>query len=157
MARRKQKHLVEPRLLLRILATVFCLWAVINVLNNLPNGTGAFFVFLVVAAGAIIIVQKVVRPGRRRQSLLGKAIAVVDQQTDELVRRRTQLVRQDAYGKWQLGPWFKEIEYFITYHIGPSLTIKEQSILERERTAIARMVAERIETVARDKPAFKAF
>ena len=75
------------------------LWVVVNVLNNLPNGSAPVVFLLVVAAGAIIIVQKIVRPGRLRRSLLSKADAVINRQTDQLVRRRAQLVRQDAYGK----------------------------------------------------------
>ena len=76
---------------------------------------------------------------------------------DELVRRRAQLVRQDAYGKLQLDRWAKEIEYFITHHINPLLTKDEQSLLDRERVAIVHSIVARTESATRDKPIFTAF
>jgi len=157
MARRKQKHFVALRLSLRLVATLLCLWAFVTILNNLPEGSGTFFVLAVVAACAIVIVQKIVRPARLRQSLLVKANAVIEQQTDQLLRRRAQLVRQDAYGKVQLDKWSKEIEYFVTQHIGASLTTAERSVLEREREEIGRIISDRAERATRDMPVFQAF
>jgi restriction system protein len=103
-----------------------------------------------------VIVPRLLRRSRRR-SLLSKANAVVELQIDQLVRRRAQLVRQDAYGKLQMDKWAKEIDYFITQHIGPSLTTGEQLLLSAERLQIAQIIGDRVETVIRDRPIFDAF
>ncbi len=61
------------------------------------------------------------------------------------------------YGKPLLDKWFSEVDYFITNHIHPSLTVREQSMLERERAEITRMITQRIEKRAQDTSVFKTF
>lgn len=155
MPRQRQKHLIEPKLLLGLLAAVVTIWIAVQILQALLNNP-AFLVVLLVAAGTLFITPKLLR-SNRRQSLLRKANAVIEQHMDELVRRRAQLVRQDAYGKLQLDRWAKEIEYFITHHVSPLLTTQEQSLLDRERVAITRTIAERTEKLMQEKPIFAVF
>ena len=80
-----------------------------------------------------------------RRSLIDKANAVIDKHSEQLAQRRAKIVRQDTYGKPMLDKWYKEIEYFITHHIEPSLTSGEQSVLDNEWSDIARTITERIE------------
>jgi len=152
LARRKQKHLVDAKLFLAILAILACIGIVLE-------NPQTFLVLLAVVVAVIVIVQRVRRDQHTalRNSLLAKANAVVEHQTDALVRRRAQLVQKDAYGKWQTDKWEQEIESFITQHVLPPLTKEEQFILERERSDFARSLNERIEAATRDRPAFKAF
>jgi HJR/Mrr/RecB family endonuclease len=112
-----------------------------------------FLVSLVVLASAIVA-ARIVLPIRQRQALLARADAVIDKHADQLARRRFQLVRNDYYGKAQFAKWDKEIDYFITHHIRPSLTTGECSVLEREYAAIVFTIKEHIERAIREKPSF---
>ncbi|MGD0578358.1 MAG: restriction endonuclease [Bryobacteraceae bacterium] len=86
-----------------------------------------------------------------------KAGATIAHYESQLARRWVQLVRQDAYGQLQLGGWVKEVDYFISSCVSPSLTGDEQAALEGEREEVARMITERAKEITRDKPVFKAF
>ena len=54
------------------------------------------------------------------QAITQKAETVIEKHLPSLVRRREQLVRQDAYGKKVLNDWLKEIGYFIATCINHS-------------------------------------
>jgi restriction system protein len=156
MPRSRQKHLIEPKLLLGLLAAVVLIWIAVNILQALLNSSAVLIVLMILAAGALLITPKLLR-SERRHRVLGKANTVIEQHMDELVRRRAQLVRRDAYGKLQLDRWTREIEYFITHHVSPLLTKEEQALLDRERVAIARIIAERTEKLMQEKPIFAVF
>jgi HJR/Mrr/RecB family endonuclease len=54
-----------------------------------------------------------------------------------------------------LEKWTSEIDYFITHHIVPTLTVREQSMLAHEHAAIADLVASQVETEMQARPAFR--
>ena len=154
MARRRQKHLIDPKVAFGLLIALVVIWVVVQLLQQ--PGTGV--VILLGGAGALAyLVVRFLRHDSAHRTLLQKVEATIEQQKSSLVRRKAQLVWRDAYGKLVLDKWSAEIDYFITHHICPSLTIKEQSILEKERVEIARMISEHIETVAQNTPVSRAF
>lgn len=157
MARRKGKHLIEPKLSLRISVIFFGFSLIVTALANLSTSSLWILLLLVAAIAAIVVVLKVVHPARLRQGLLIKTQALIEKHSDQLVRRRAQLVWRDAYGKWQLDKWDKEVEYFITTHITPALTQAERSILIRERPHFHGLIHDRIESVTQGRPVFPAF
>lgn len=156
MPRQRQRHLIKPKLLRGLIAAAASIWIAVNVLQALFNSPGVLIVLIVLVAGVLLIAPKLLRLNRRDR-VLGKANTVIQQHIDELVRRRAQLVRQDAYGKLQLEGWAKEIEYFITHHVSPALTKEEQVVLNRERDAIARAITESTERTMQGKPIFAVF
>jgi restriction system protein len=156
MSRPRQKHLIKPRLFVGAFAALVLIWVTVNILEEVRKTSPFLIVFVALAAGTLLITPRLLRSNRRK-SLLKKANVIVERHMEELVRRRAQLVRHDAYGKLQLDRWAKEIEYFITHHINPLLTENEQALLGRERVAIVRAISERTENVARNRPVFAAF
>jgi restriction system protein len=148
MARKKKKQIS----LAVILTAALCIYLLFQLITeNL-----AFAISVLIVVG-IVVAFGVVLPARRnRRGLLEKAGALIEQNSDQLAKRRAQLVRHDPYGKVLLEKWHAEIDYFITEHIRPRLTIPQQSILERERVEIARMIMLRAEQ-AQQAPVFKAF
>jgi len=114
-------------------------------------------VLSVVAIGAAFFVYKIAYPAHLRKRLLITTQDLIEKHSDQLVRKRAQLVWRDAYGKWQLDKWEKEVEYFITTHIAPSLTDAERSILVRERSQFHNLICDHIETALGDRPVFPEF
>ena len=102
------------------------------------------------------IIRHVLRV-RARQNLLKKVQTLIDAQTIPLIRRRAQLVRQDAYGKLQLDKWQKEISYFVTNHVEPHFPNDQRGLLTRERIHIQNLIAAHVETATRSQPAFQTF
>ncbi len=151
MAGRRSKHAIDQGLLISLVGIFFALWIVKEISQN-----SAVLLFIVVAAGAIFIVPRLVRDSRR-QSLYQKANAIIDHHIDQLARRRAQLVREDAYGRVQLDKWAKEIDYFVMHHVSPALTAKEQALLSRERTPIVQTISERAEILVQNRPVFTTF
>jgi hypothetical protein len=153
MARRKRKQ-SNQNVIGSLLVLLACTWVALSAIQSFPGGLGGVLLLLLGIAGTLFIGSRVLRKNRRRR-LLTKASAIVERQVDQLVRRRAQLVRHDAYGKPILADWAKETQYFITNHIEPSLTNKEQSLLLRERFEIARIIDRRIETAMQNGPIVK--
>jgi restriction system protein len=145
MRRRRKNTIQAPTILVAVLGLllVLLLWKVVILL-------------VLIVAGAIVAVTTVL-PARRRRSLFDKANGVIERNAVQLARRRAQLVRPDAYGKLVLDKWADEINYFINQHIGPLLTIQEQSLLRRERAQITQIITQRVEALTRDRPVFGEF
>ncbi len=156
MSRGKRKQAEQRKPLLGLVLILACAGLLFSAIQNFSGGFGGFALLLLLVAGTVVIVPRLLRR-RRHRSLLNKANGIVGVQIEQLVRRRAQLVRQDAYGKLQFDKWAKEIDYFITQHIGPSLTRKEQLLLAVDRVQIAQIIDSRVETAVRDKPIFSAF
>jgi restriction system protein len=110
----------------------------------------------VMVASAYLIVRYYWRDGARR-SLIQKVQGIIEQQKSSLVRRKAQLVWQDAYGKPHMEKWDKEIEYFITNHIEPSLKPREHAEFKGNRVMIVNLIGTRVEAAMRDNPAIQAF
>jgi restriction system protein len=160
MARRKKKHLIEPKALIGLLVVLGAIWLITQFLKNLPSGFGSAFALIILAVVVAAVIYPVVRILQRagaRQALLRKTEEVSEQQLPALVRRRAQLVQPDPYGKPQTEKWEKEIDYFISQHIQPLLTPRERDAFKRNYDDIAEIVRTRVETAMRDQPAFRAF
>lgn len=153
MARRWQKLDFTERLLLGLLAALLLIVAITTILKHL----GAFVIVAIVGVGGALVVRSLLRPGQLRKRALARAGSVINQYSDQLMRRRAQLVRSDAYGKLQFDKWVKEVDYFITNHIAPALTAEERSVLHTERVLFVRLVSEIVEALAKSKPVFATF
>lgn len=105
----------------------------------MSGGDIGLVIFVGVAATLSYSVVRALQRDNARHALLQKVQVTIEQHRSSLVRRRAQLVQPDAYGKPQWERWKKEIEYFITHHIAPSLTQKEYSVLGAEKSG-ARVV-----------------
>jgi len=99
---------------------------------------------IIAAVGAIVgvlsiisLTVRAIHSKRGRRSALQKAAAAVKLHLPSLVRKRDQLVREDAYGKPRLDDWIQEISYFIEEHIKPSLTLKEQLAVDEQQSQLA--------------------
>lgn len=150
MARRKSKNVPSPAQMLLVLAAIFsCLWVLQHEFSVV------LFVGFVIVAGVVAI--KVVLPARLRQTTLEKADTVIQRHSDQLARRRVQLIRQDAYGKPILDKWRDEIVHFSVHHIRPSLTVLEQSMFDRQRMEFVPLITARIGELVPDGPAFETF
>jgi restriction system protein len=122
---------------------------------------------VILIGGAVALAFPVVRHLRRaesqrailesRRALLQKAQAIVEQNINALVTKRAQLVTQDAYGKFQFEKWRKEIDNFITQHIGPLLTPNEWAELFNESSTIATFIDARVLAALQSQPVFQAF
>jgi hypothetical protein len=92
------------------------------------------------------------------QAITRKAGTAIEQHLPSLLRRREQLVRQDAYGKKVLKDWLKEIEYFITEYIEPLLTEREQfGFVASVQSEIADKIYRRVEEEREKIPLFQTF
>ena len=149
MARRKRKQDNALPLLVGA-ACIYVLYEVIS--HDLP-----VVILLAIVVGVIVALAIVLPARRNRRHLFETANAIIEQHADQLAKVRAQVVRQDPYGKPVLEKWHSEIDYFITEHIRPSLTIKQQSMLESTRADIKRMIMSRAESVTQQTPIFKAF
>lgn len=149
MVGRRRKNLTQGP---TVIVTVCCLFILYLLLKN-PSA----IILLILVVGGVTVAVAIVLPARRRRSLVEKANVVIDQHSEQLAKRRAQLVRQDAYGKQVVDKWMSEIDYFITNHIGPVLTIHERSLLHRERPRIAQLIMQRVANVTRDMSVFEEF
>jgi restriction system protein len=152
MARRKQKHVIDPGTALGLLMGAGAIWLVLQNIQRIG--------FLILACCATALVYLVMRHLWRmdaRRTLLQKAHDAIESQKGSLVRKRAQLVWPDAYGKPQMEKWEKEKDYFITQQIRPSLTSQELRALERDRTIISNLIELHVEEVAQSQPALIEF
>jgi restriction system protein len=159
MARRKQKQIVSPQIFFGALAVLGVLWLLTKVADALSR-SGSTIGFVLMMAFAVIAAVSVFRFIQRvngRKALLRKTERMTEQQLEPFLRRRAQLVRLDPYGKPVREKWAKEIDYFITQHIQPSLTAGEQAALARSHSEVAALIAERVEAAQQAQPAFRTF
>jgi HJR/Mrr/RecB family endonuclease len=159
-ARDRRMYLIELRAAVEFLVYLGVVGVLVHYIDRLPSllggDVGRVVLVFGVVAGACRTVYLLERAGARR-NLFKKASGTIERQKKALVRRRAQLVRHDAYGKPLLDKWTDEIDYFITHHIAPALTTRERDMLSSARTAIADLVASRVEAELRAEPAFRGF
>lgn len=117
----------------------------------------ALLLILVVLIAATALVFAAQKPHRDRRLLFEAVQNIIGQHAEQLAKRRSQLVRQDPYGKLVLDKWKSEVEYFIREHVRPSLSLKQQAQLETVRAEVERLVDLRAEEIVRSTPAFNAF
>ena len=94
---------------------------------------------------------------RIQRSLLKKVYVATQEHLAALARKRMQLVQPDAYGNQKLEKWTEEIRYFLFEHLGPSLSLEEQSILPENFAALMLTIDHVIQGATLDHPSFRAF
>ena len=151
MPRRKQ----TVPLGLAILGVLVFLMIVVPVIGALASHGGLVFVgIVVVGTVALYVVSVIVVPRLRRNAMLEKVDAITDTHIDALIRQRTILVRNDAYGKPVYTKWLAEVGYFISSHVRPSLTEGLRVLLSKEETAVVYRIEKRVTEAAQQRPAF---
>jgi restriction system protein len=86
------------------------------------------------------------------QSLNSKVEAATKQHLTALVRRRAQLVQNDAYGNPRIDSWEKELRYFLTNQVQDSLSGAERFELTNNAELIFASMDETVRAAARDQP-----
>jgi restriction system protein len=120
------------------------------------NSPGTIFWSLLILAGLVLIARASYR-NHVRQRTLRKAAVIIERHLPSLIRRREQLVRQDAYGKLRKENWVKEVNYFMEEHINPYLISGERDAFVSERATIEDMIFGAVETEREKNPAFLTF
>jgi hypothetical protein len=151
LANRKNKSAIPlpMQLLLVVAAIAFCIWVIQHEL--------ALVLLVTIVAGSVVIAVRFILPASRQRTIVAKADAMIQQHAEQLARRRSQLVRQDAYGKPILDKWLAEIEHFTIQHIRPFLSTSEQSVFDARRDEFIQLITARIEELVPSKLAFEAF
>jgi restriction system protein len=126
---------------------------------TIPSFGEAFGLTLLGAAISVAVYRmaRVIRRANALRTGLQKARNTVERQIGSLTRRRAQLVRPDAYGKPRIEKWKKEVDYFVTHHIEPSLTPIERSVLGRECAMIRNFIEARVEDETQARSASASF
>ncbi len=159
MARRKKGKLTDPKVFFGLLGVAGVIWAIVQILQQVSRVSSAEIGIVVLVGGAAALAFPVVRHLRRaasRRALYQKSQAIVAQKISSLVRRRAQLVTPDAYGKPQFEKWGKELDHFITQHIGP-LTQDERAELQREGPTFVNWIDANVVAAMMNQPVFQAF
>jgi restriction system protein len=154
MRGRRRKKPEDTIALMGFLGILTLVWIIVRLLEN---PVVDIFILGGLAAGLGYLGMKHFRRSQSRHTLYAKVQEVTAKQIASLTRRRFQLVTQDAYGKPQIDKWIKELDYFITQHIDPSLDSSERSILKNEHWAIAAFIDTSVESAIKDRPVFQAF
>ncbi len=151
-------YLTELRAVLEFLVSVGAVGVVVHFLQGSMSRLGSDLSRVVLVAGVVAIACRTVYllgRARVRRRLFEKAGSAIQRQMQSLVRRRAQLVRQDPYGRPLLDKWTDEIDYFLTHHIEPMLTTREQDMLSFHRAAIADLIEARVEAQMRSQSLFR--
>lgn len=160
MARRKKVKPTDPKVFFGLLGAAGIIWVVVQVLPQVSRVSSAELGIVVLVGGAVALAFPVVRHLRRaasRRALYQKSQGIVAQKISSLVRRKAQLVTPDAYGKPQFEKWGKELDHFITQHIGPSLTQDERAELQREGPTFVNWIDANVVAAMMNQPVFQAF
>lgn len=160
MARRKRGKATDPKVFLGLLGAVGIIWVIVQVLQQVSRVSSAELAIVILIGGAAVVafpVMRHFRRGRSRNALYQKSQAILALNLRSLVTRRAQLVTQDAYGKPQFEKWRKELDYFVTQHIGPLLTSDERAELQREGPTFVNWIDTNVVAAALNEPAFRTF
>ena len=76
---------------------------------------------------------------------------ITAQQLDALIRRRMQLVQNDAYGKPRTDRWLKELDYFLGQYVLPSLSRIQKKILHEQHDALLRLIDAKVVAASESK------
>ena len=162
MSRRGKK--IDPISLATGLAMLAAFGLISKFLEGLPKGSGTVAVRALYGAGALIIVYLIarffarrIRAARALRALVRKAHNATQRHLMPLVRRRAQLIQRDAYGKPKMENWVKEVRYFISNEIEPSLTPDEHSALVKKFRAIASAIDSTVLEAMLNQPPFQTF
>jgi hypothetical protein len=160
------------------------IWVFIQVKELLNSLRGETLVVIIGGVVALIILAAIAwqiqrkRTAEKRlkhqqsveQAADEKVNAIIKHQMPSLLRRREQLVRQDAYGKPLLKDWIKELSYFTEEHVKPLLTPEEQLavskfkplrsgewLLAASELPLEEFIDALVEIERNDNPAFPTF
>lgn len=123
--------------------------------NGSDAGTSAVggLLFVLILIGAVAAFVVIILPRLRRSTMLERVDAITDAQINALVRQQMILTSTDAYGKPVVNRWVKELEYFVSNHVRPSLDASQQGMLDRERAVIVQRIWQRVSNAAIQRPA----
>lgn len=133
--------------------TLGFIWVIGKSLQFLLGPGGITLLVVIAAIAGLLGYGRVIA----RRKLLVKVENAINVHIGVLVRKRRQLIWEDAYGNSQVDGWFREINYFIAHQITPSLNRKEGSLLGRERQTIIGMIESRVGAAEQAAPARKGF
>ena len=94
------------------------------------------------------------RRDRAREAVTRKARIATEEHLDSLVRKREQLVKNDAYGKQSVDKWTEQITHFVAQYVRPTLTRRERSELDNDQADIVGIIDIRVQ-VERDENAIE--
>jgi hypothetical protein len=129
---------------------------------NGPMG-GNIVAAVAVVLGAIVclmLLRKVIvalKEKRIRRSLVQKVKTATQQHVAALSRKRVQLLQPDAYGKLKVEKWAKELDYFISEHLRPTLTAEEQAALPQHESDLKIAIEMLVSTAIERQPTLRAF
>jgi restriction system protein len=152
MPRQKpRKLLIDPQLFFGLLIAISIIWLIVEILSHIVGNVMLLVLLIGVPAVAFW------RRDHARRNLIQKSQTIIAQQISPLVRRRAQLVWQDAYGKPQVANWEKEKNRFIAQHIEPYLGSSVRKALRREHQTVVRLIEAHVEAAAQSHPALRNF
>lgn len=149
MARGRQKQNLSALLMLGV---IFCIYLVFEFITQ-----NALLVISVAVVVVSILILAASSRRRVRRQVFESARAIIERHSEQLAKRRAQLVRTDSYGKPLLEKWHSEIDYFITEHVLPSFTSKQQLMLNGMRQEMFILIVKRAECFGERAQVFKAF
>jgi len=99
----------------------------------------------------------VLKERRIRRSLIQKVKSVTQQHIAPLSRKRVQLLQPDAYGKLKVEKWAKELDYFISEHLQPTLNEEEQAAFPQHASDLKIAIEMLVSTAMESQPTLRAF
>ncbi len=150
MARRRKSKGVEG-----LVGVVFAL-VVLSALAHFVTAIAGAFAVLILSMIGFFVVRSMLRK-QALDALLEKSRMVARQHMAALLRRRAQLVRLDPYGKPQAEKWTKELDYFISQNLKPSLTAVAQGTLVRNRVHVLQVIDAEVAAAATTQNPFARF
>jgi hypothetical protein len=112
----------------------------------------------IIVTGVYTIIEvKRLRRERTREVATRKARVATEEHLASLVRKREQLVKNDADGRPFLDEWTAEIARFIAHYIKPTLTRRERSELDKAQGDIVAMIDIRVQVERDENAELKTF
>ena len=112
----------------------------------------------IILTGVYTIIQvRRLRRDRVREAATRKARIATEEHLASLVRKREQLVKNDAYGKPSLDKWTEEITHFVAQYVRPTLTRRERSELDKDQADIVAIIDIRVQVERDENAALKTF
>jgi restriction system protein len=122
---------------------------VIKCLSEMPEreSTTALTIILAYCLGVLLLL-KVLIPLHRQRRVFAFAASQIHQHQAALLRRRSMLMRTDAYGKVIYDKWHAEIEYFLNRYIRDDLPKGLRPTFEKNRKEVFARISSAIEIAA---------
>jgi HJR/Mrr/RecB family endonuclease len=162
MARRR-KNGIEGVLLLFVALVGGGVWLLDKggtAIRNADAGTVASVSYVAAILLGLAVLRKLLMAlweNRIRRSLIQKTKNATQQHVSALSRRRMQLLQPDAYGKLRVERWSKELDYFLSEHLRPTLSVREQAVFPLYVADLRAAVELLVSTAIESEPALQAF